>query len=160
VESLKELPTLAEGRPPAFRSVVWHGVYAPKGTRRRLSTSSSAQLQSGSRIRLSCCGWPISARRSFRGEGHAGGLRNQLKAEIDRWTPIIRKAESTRNRGLRFRRLRNGAHWQHAVDPRDGVDDLLPHGAVDVDERVGHFATRLVHMLWMLSPARAIVVEI
>jgi tripartite-type tricarboxylate transporter receptor subunit TctC len=54
LEALKELPALAEAGLPGFEVVVWHGVYAPKGT--------------------------------------PEGLRSHLKAEIDRWTPIIKKA--------------------------------------------------------------------
>jgi tripartite-type tricarboxylate transporter receptor subunit TctC len=93
VDTLKELPTLAEGGLPGFEVVVWHGVYAPKGTPKAVLDKLVAALQAGIQDpafvqRMSELGGQVVSRDKATPES----LRAQLKAEIDRWTPIIRKA--------------------------------------------------------------------
>jgi tripartite-type tricarboxylate transporter receptor subunit TctC len=93
LDTLKELPTLAESGLPGFEVVVWHGVYAPKGTPKVVVDRLVAALQAGIRDpafvqRMSELGGQVVARDKATPEG----LRAELKAEIDRWTPIIRKA--------------------------------------------------------------------
>jgi len=132
VESLKELPTLAEAGLPAFRSSSARRLRA-KGTPKAVIDKLVGALQSGSRIRLSCCGWPISARRSFRREGHAGGLRNQLKAEID----AGRRSSGSRSlRGIGLRSRCGMAALTATPSISRCVDDLFRTGLSTVDERV------------------------
>ena len=93
LDTLKELPTLAESGLPGFEVVVWHGVYAPKGTPKAVMDRLVAALQAGIQDpafvqRMNELGGQVVSRDRATPEG----LRTQLRAEIDRWTPIIRKA--------------------------------------------------------------------
>jgi len=94
LDSLKELPTLAEAGVPGFEVVVWHGIYAPKGTPKPIIDKLTAALQAGIQDpvfvqRMSDLGAQVVSRDQATPES----LRDRLRAEIDRWTPIIRKAE-------------------------------------------------------------------
>ena len=93
VETLKDLPTLAEAGLPGFEVVVWHGVYAPKGTPKPVLEKLVAALQAGLQdpqfvLRMSELGAQVVTKE----KATPDGLRTHLKAEIDRWTPIIRTA--------------------------------------------------------------------
>jgi len=93
LETLKNLPTLAESGLPGFEVVVWNGIYAPKGTPKpvidKLVAALQAAIQDPAFVqKMSDLGGqvvPLS-------KATPDGLRNHLKSEIDRWTPIIRKA--------------------------------------------------------------------
>jgi len=93
VESLQDLPTLAESGLPNFSVVVWHGIYAPKGTPKPVLDKLVAALQAGIQDpafahKMSDLGSQVVAKEKATPEG----LRNHLQAEINRWTPIIKKA--------------------------------------------------------------------
>ncbi|MFO1399108.1 MAG: tripartite tricarboxylate transporter substrate-binding protein [Burkholderiales bacterium] len=93
VDSLKDLPTLAESGLPGFEVVVWHGVYAPKGTPRAVVDKLQAALQAaigeGAFVtKMNELGSQVVSKD----KATPDGLRTQLKSEIDKWTPIIRKA--------------------------------------------------------------------
>ena len=93
LDTLKELPTVAEAGLHGFEVVVWHGVYAPKGTPRAVVDKLVAALQAGIQDpafvqRMNELGGQVVAKNKATPEA----LRAQLRAEIDRWTPIIRKA--------------------------------------------------------------------
>jgi len=93
LDTLKDLPTLAEAGLPGFEVVVWHGVYAPKGTPKAVQDKLVAALQAGIQDpafvqRMGELGGQVVARDNATPES----LRARLKSEIDRWTPIIRKA--------------------------------------------------------------------
>ena len=93
VESLKELPPASEAGLPGFEVNVWHGVYAPKGTPKPVIDRLVAALQAGIADpqfiqRMNDLGSQVVSKDKATPEG----LRNHLKAEIDKWTPIIRKA--------------------------------------------------------------------
>ncbi len=93
LETLKELPPLAEAGLPGFEVVVWHGVYAPKGTPKPVIDKLVAALQAGIQDpafvqRMNDLGGQVVSQDKATPEG----LRVRLKSEIDRWTPIIRKA--------------------------------------------------------------------
>jgi len=93
VPSLKELPTLAEQGLKNFEVVVWHGLYAPKGTPKPVQDKLVAALQSAVqdatfKARLAELGAepvPVS-------KANPESLRNHLKAEVEKWGPIIKKA--------------------------------------------------------------------
>jgi tripartite-type tricarboxylate transporter receptor subunit TctC len=93
VESLKELPPAAEAGLPGFEVSVWHGVYAPKGTPKPVVDKLVAALQAGIAdaqfvAKMNELGSQVVSKEKATPEG----LRNHLKAEIDKWTPIIKKA--------------------------------------------------------------------
>ena len=93
VASLPNLPTLHESGLANFEVVVWHGLYAPKGTPKpvveRLSKALQAALKDDNvKQRLGELGTePVAQDRAT-----PDALRKQLKSEIDKWAPVIKKA--------------------------------------------------------------------
>jgi tripartite-type tricarboxylate transporter receptor subunit TctC len=93
VAALPDTPTLSEGGLNQFEVVVWHGVYAPKGTPDAVLDKLAAALRSALHDRtvmerLSELGAQIVPES----KQTPAGLRDWLKAEIDKWTPLIRSA--------------------------------------------------------------------
>ncbi len=93
VPSLKDLPTLQEQGLKGFEVVVWHGVYAPKGTPKAALDKLNAALVAavrdpGFKEALAKLGAePVSADKTT-----PASLAAHLKAEIDKWGPVIKKA--------------------------------------------------------------------
>lgn len=93
VPTLPNVPTLAEQGLKNFEVNVWHGVYAPKGTPKpvldKLNAALRAAVQDTSfREALGNLGAePVSADKAT-----PESLQKHLRAEIDKWTPIIKKA--------------------------------------------------------------------
>ena len=72
---------------------VWHGVYAPKGTPKpvvdRLVQALQAAIAEPDFVkRMADLGSVVVSKDKATPEG----LRSHLKAEIDKWGPIIKKA--------------------------------------------------------------------
>jgi tripartite-type tricarboxylate transporter receptor subunit TctC len=93
IASLPNVPTLAESGLKDFQVVVWHGMYLPKNTPKavvdRLNGAMQAALKEPDvRKKLADLGAEIVTPDKQTPEG----LRVWLKAEIDKWTPIIRAA--------------------------------------------------------------------
>jgi tripartite-type tricarboxylate transporter receptor subunit TctC len=93
VASLPDIPTLQEQGLAGFEMAVWHGIYAPKGTPpaviNRLSEALGEALRSPDvRARFADLGAEPVAPDQVRPEA----LRAHLKAEIEKWGPIIRAA--------------------------------------------------------------------
>ena len=93
VESLKELPPASEAGLPGFEVSVWHGVYAPKGTPKpvidRLVQALQVAIAEPEFVkRMEALGSVVVPKEKATPEG----LRSHLKAEIDKWAPIIKKA--------------------------------------------------------------------
>jgi len=92
ISSLPDAPTLIEGGLKDFEVIVWHGIYAPKGTPKvALDAFGNALRQALKdpevlRRFRELGGEPVSDQKVT-----PAGLRNWLKAEIDKWTPIIQK---------------------------------------------------------------------
>ena len=93
VASVANLPTTAEEGLPALQVGVWHALYAPAGTPKAVVDKLVAAAQAGLndeglKKRFNDLGavlYPVS-------EQTPEGVAKKLKAEIDRWTPIIQKA--------------------------------------------------------------------
>jgi len=93
VASLKFVPTLSEAGLKNFEVVVWHGLYAPKGTPKPALDKLVATLQAAVKdptfkSRLADLGAePVPVAKAS-----PEGLRSHLEAEIKKWGPIIKAA--------------------------------------------------------------------
>jgi len=93
VSSLPDVPTLDEQGMKGFEVGIWHGLYAPKGTPKpvldKLVSSMQEALKDQSvRKRFADLGaetYPLERQTP-------AALQQHLKAEIDKWAPIIKKA--------------------------------------------------------------------
>lgn len=91
--SLPNIPTIDEAGLKGFEVSVWHGLYAPKGTPKPIIDTLTKALQVSLKDkvvkeRFGDLGTePIEEKRAT-----PEALRSQLKAEIDKWAPIIKKA--------------------------------------------------------------------
>ncbi len=93
IAALPDTPTLEEGGLHGFEVVVWHGVYAPKGTPKAALDKVGAALRAALKN-------PVVTQRLIElgaqvvpeAEQTPAGLRDRLAAQIDKWTPIIRSA--------------------------------------------------------------------
>ncbi|HZW21542.1 tripartite tricarboxylate transporter substrate binding protein BugD [Noviherbaspirillum sp.] len=93
VPSLPDLPTLHEAGLANFEVAVWHGLYAPKGTPKAAVDTLSKALQvalkdPNVKQRFGELGTEPVAEARATPDAH----RSFLKAEIDKWSPIIKKA--------------------------------------------------------------------
>jgi tripartite-type tricarboxylate transporter receptor subunit TctC len=93
VPSLNTLPTLQEEGLKGFEVGVWHALYAPKGTPQAVVDKLVEALQvalkdPNVKQRFADLGTePVASERAT-----PEYLRKHLKAEIDKWGPIIKKA--------------------------------------------------------------------
>jgi tripartite-type tricarboxylate transporter receptor subunit TctC len=93
VASLPNVPTMDEAGLKGFEVSVWHGLYAPKGTPKavmdKLVNSLHVALKDDNvKQRFAELGTePVAENRAT-----PAALGSHLKAEIDKWTPIIKKA--------------------------------------------------------------------
>src|SRR5436190_3603395 len=93
VASLSNVPTMDEAGSKGFEVSVWHGLYAPKGTPKpvidKLTKALQAALKEDNvKQRFAELGTePVAENRAT-----PTALRAHLKAEIDKWSPIIKKA--------------------------------------------------------------------
>jgi tripartite-type tricarboxylate transporter receptor subunit TctC len=91
--SLPKVPTMDEAGLPGFEVTVWHGLYAPKGTPKPIVDTLTKAVQAAIKDatvkqRFADLGAePVEEKRAT-----PEALRAHLKAEIDRWAPIIKKA--------------------------------------------------------------------
>ena len=93
VPSLPNVPTMDEAGLKGFEVSVWHGLYAPKGTPKPVIDKLTKALQEAIKDptvkqRFADLGAEPVAEKSATPEA----LRALLKAEIDKWGPIIKKA--------------------------------------------------------------------
>src|SRR6266540_2556310 len=93
IASLPNVPTMDEAGLKGFEVSVWHGLYFPKGTPKlvidKLTSALHVALKDDNvKQRFAELGTePIALNRAT-----PEALRAHLKSEIDRWTPIIKKA--------------------------------------------------------------------
>ncbi len=93
VPTLPEVPTLQEGGLKGFEVGVWHGVYAPKGTPKAVIDKLNAAMQAALKDpdftkRMADLGATVYGPDKANPAAHAA----YLKAEIDRWGPVIKAA--------------------------------------------------------------------
>ena len=93
IQSLPNVPTMDEAGLKGFEVSVWHALYAPKGTPKaateKLTKSLQAALKDATlRQRFA----DLGADTVVESRATPDALRNHLKAEIDKWAPIIKKA--------------------------------------------------------------------
>ena len=93
VPSLPDVPTLAESGLKNFEVSVWHGLYAPKGTPKPIVDKVSAALRVALKDplvvqRFADLGTQPEPQDRATPEAH----RAYLKAEVEKWAPIIKKA--------------------------------------------------------------------
>jgi tripartite-type tricarboxylate transporter receptor subunit TctC len=93
VPTLPNVPTLDESGFKGFEVGVWHGIYAPKGTPKAAVDKLVAALQAGAKDpdfakRMADLGATVYPAERITPAAHAA----HLKAEIDKWAPIIKKA--------------------------------------------------------------------
>lgn len=93
VPSLPDVPTLHEAGLPNFEVAVWHALYAPKGTPKpiidKLVKALKAALKDPNvKLRFAELGTePVAENRAT-----PEALRAHLKAEVEKWGPILKKA--------------------------------------------------------------------
>ena len=91
--SLPDLPTLAESGLDGFEVSIWHGIWAPKGTPAAAVSKLEAALQAALKDpnvvkRFADLGTePVPLEQAT-----PAALDNHLKAEIERWKPIVQAA--------------------------------------------------------------------
>ena len=93
IKALPDQPTLSEGGLKDFEVVVWHGVYATKGTPAAAIEKFGSVLRAGMKdpnfvSRMADLGAEMTPDAKQTPEG----LRTWLNSEVNKWGPIIRKA--------------------------------------------------------------------
>ena len=78
-------------RPEGLRGAAWHGLYAPKGTPRRWSTSSSRRCSGAQGPQGDGALRRPRQRARVPGAGHAGCPGAALQAEIEKWSRLSRR---------------------------------------------------------------------
>ena len=91
--ALPNVPTLHEQGLKGFEVKVWHGMYAPKGTPAPVLDKINAALRTAMQDpmvvqRLADLSSDIPSADKMT----AAGLKNHLEAEINKWSPVIKKA--------------------------------------------------------------------
>jgi tripartite-type tricarboxylate transporter receptor subunit TctC len=96
LEVAKDVPTSAEGGLPEFQAVGWNAIFAPKETPREIvdklnAAGRAALADAGVRARLLelGCEIPDEAGQS------SAALGAHVRAEVDKWTPVIKAAGVT-----------------------------------------------------------------
>ncbi len=93
IKALPELPTVAESGVPGFQVGIWHGIWAPKGTPKPVIDKLAAALQTALKDPLVVSKFAELGTEPV-AQDHAtpAALAKHLKAEVDKWAPIIKKA--------------------------------------------------------------------
>ena len=93
VPSLPEIPTLDEQGLKGFEVGIWHALYAPKGTPKAVIDKLSGALQAAVKDPAVIQRFADLGATTYPPEkATPAALQAHLKAEIDKWGPIIKKA--------------------------------------------------------------------
>jgi tripartite-type tricarboxylate transporter receptor subunit TctC len=93
VASLPDVPTMEEGGFKGFEVGIWHGMWAPKGTPKPIIDKLNAALNdalNNEEVKKRFAELGTAPEPAERRKPEV--LRAHLKAEIDKWAPIIKKA--------------------------------------------------------------------
>ena len=93
IKALPDAPTLAEQGLKGFEVMVWHGIYAPKGTPKEATEKFNLAVRAALKdpmvmARMAELGAEIVPDAKLTPDG----LRTWLKQETERWGPVIRAA--------------------------------------------------------------------
>jgi tripartite-type tricarboxylate transporter receptor subunit TctC len=93
IKALPDSPTLSEGGLKDFEVIVWHGVYAPKGTPQAVLEKMGNALRSATKdpsfmARMA----DLGAESVTDAKQTPEGLKSWLQAEINKWGPVIKSA--------------------------------------------------------------------
>ena len=93
VPSLPEIPTLDELGLKGFNVGIWHALYAPKGTPKAVVDKLASALQEGLKDETVKKRFAdLGAEAAPLDKANPAALAAHLKAEINKWGPIIKKA--------------------------------------------------------------------
>jgi tripartite-type tricarboxylate transporter receptor subunit TctC len=93
VSSLPDVPTLEEQGLKGANVGIWHGLYAPKGTPKPVIDKLVSSLQEAMRDETVNKRFAELGAVSFAADKQTpAALQAHLKAEIDKWAPLIKKA--------------------------------------------------------------------
>ena len=93
VPSLPDIPTLDEQGLKGFEVGIWHGLYAPKNTPKPVVDKLSSALQDtlkSDEVKKRFA--ELGATTYAPDKATPGALQQHLKAEMDKWGPLIKKA--------------------------------------------------------------------
>jgi tripartite-type tricarboxylate transporter receptor subunit TctC len=93
IAALPDAPTLDEQGLKDFEVIVWHGIYAPKGTPREALDKVGQALRAALKDPSVASKFAeLGAQIVPEAKQTPAGLRDWLASEIDKWGPVIRKA--------------------------------------------------------------------
>jgi tripartite-type tricarboxylate transporter receptor subunit TctC len=93
VSALPDVPTLHEAGLPGFEISVWQGLYVPKGTPKPVIDKLVLALQTAlANPTLMQRFTELGTIAASKDQATPEALRVQLRSEIDKWAPIIKKA--------------------------------------------------------------------
>lgn len=93
VKSLPDLPTVQEAGIKDFHVGVWHGLWAPKGTPKPAIDKLTAALQAALKDPGIVAKFAeLGTEPVAQDQATPAALAKHLKAEVDKWAPIIKKA--------------------------------------------------------------------
>jgi tripartite-type tricarboxylate transporter receptor subunit TctC len=93
VPSLPNLPTLDESGLKGFEVGIWHGLWAPHGTPKAAIDKLAAALQTALKDPSVVTKFEeLGTEPEPQNRATPEALRAHVKAEIDKWSPIIKKA--------------------------------------------------------------------
>jgi len=91
--SMPEVPTMKEAGLPSYKMTVWHALYAPKATPKPIIDKLSKALQEALKdANLKQRYAELGAEAVAQDQATPEALRAHLKAQIELWGPIIKKA--------------------------------------------------------------------
>jgi tripartite-type tricarboxylate transporter receptor subunit TctC len=91
--TMADIPTTTEGGMPGFQVTVWHGLYAPKGTPKPVMDKIVAAMQAALADPAVAKRFAdLGAETVSKDRQTPEALEKHLRAEIAKWTPIIKAA--------------------------------------------------------------------
>ncbi len=91
--SMPDVPTMHEAGLPNYKMTVWHALYAPKGTPKPIIEKLSQALQEALKdANLKQRYAELGAEAVSQDRATPAALGAHLKAEIEKWGPVIKKA--------------------------------------------------------------------